>query len=94
MASGGRSWSEAESITFFDAMIEQIGEAYCVDRSRVFVVGHSLGGWFTHKIACLRGDIVHGMAGVGSAGYNGNCTGPVASLIYQNVDDTLSPYSS
>lgn len=94
VASGGRSWSEAESITFFDAMIEQIGEAYCVNRSEIYLVGHSLGGWFTHKLACLRGEIVRGMAGVGSAGYSGNCTGPVASLLYQNVDDKLSPYSS
>ena len=94
VASGGRSWSEAESITFFDAMIEQIDEAYCVDRSNVFVVGHSLGGWFTHKLACLRWDVIRGIAGVGSAGYSGNCSGPVASLIYQNIDDKLSPYSS
>lgn len=94
VASGGRSWSEAESITFFDAVIEQISEAYCVDRSKVFVVGHSLGGWFTHKLACLRGEVIRGMAGVGSAGYSGNCTGPVASLLYQNVDDKLSSYAS
>lgn len=94
VASGGRSWSEAESITLFDAMIEQITDAYCIDRSKIFVVGHSLGGWFTQKLACLRGDIIRGMAGVGSAGYSGNCSGPVASLLYQNVDDKLSPYSS
>lgn len=64
VASGGRSWSEAENITFFDAMIEQIGEAYCVNRGEVYLVGHSLGGWFTHKLACLRGEVVRGMAGV------------------------------
>ncbi len=94
VASGGRSWSEAESIVFFDAMIEQIAEAYCVDRSKIYLVGHSLGGWFTHKLACLRGAVVRGMAGVGSSGYSGNCTGPVASLLYQNVDDKLSSYAS
>ena len=93
-ASRGSSWSAAESIVFFDAMIEQIGEAYCINRSEVYLVGHSLGGWFTHKLACLRWELVRGMAWVGSAGYSGNCTWPVASLLYQNIDDPLSSYAS
>ncbi len=91
---GGYSWSEAESITFFDAVIAEISGAYCIDRSNVFVVGHSLGGWFTHKLACLRGDIIHAIAGVGSSGYAGDCTGPSASLLYQNTNDALSSYES
>lgn len=94
VAGGGRSWSEAENLVFFDAMISDIADAYCIDRSRIYAIGHSLGGWFTQKLACLRGDIISGMASVGSAGYSGNCTGPAASLIYQNPDDALSPYSA
>ena len=90
---GGRSWSEGENIEFFDRMILEIADAYCVDRSEVHLVGHSLGGWFAQKLVCLRGDVVRSVTAVGSAGYSGNCTGPAVSLIYQNPDDALSPYS-
>lgn len=89
----GYSWSEAENIVFIDALLQQISNNYCIDRSQIFAVGHSLGGWFTHKLTCLRGDVFRGMSAVGSAGYIGSCTGPIASIIYQRSDDKLSPYS-
>jgi polyhydroxybutyrate depolymerase len=75
-------------------MILEIADAYCIDRSEVHLVGHSLGGWFAQKLACARGDIVRSVTAVGSAGWSGTCTGPAASLIYQNPDDALSPYSA
>lgn len=34
------------------------------------------------------------MVAVGSGGYNGDCTGPVTSLFFQNVNDQLSSYAS
>lgn len=34
------------------------------------------------------------MTAVGSGGYNGDCTGPVTSLFFQNVNDPLSSYAS
>lgn len=35
-----------------------------------------------------------GMVAVGSGGYSGECTGPVTSLFFQNVNDPLSSYAS
>lgn len=88
------SWSEKESITFFDALIQQVADNYCINRDHVFLVGHSLGGWFTQKVACLRGELVNAMAAVGSGPYGSNCTGPATSLFFQNFDDQLSSYAS
>ena len=34
------------------------------------------------------------MVAVGSGGYSGECTGPVTSLFFQNVNDPLSSYAS
>ncbi len=51
---------------FFDAMIQEIANEYCINRDKVFLVGHSLGGWFTQKVACLRGELIHSLAVVGS----------------------------
>jgi len=57
-------------------------------------VGHSLGGWFANKLACLRGDVIAGVSTVGGPGYAGACTGPAASLIFQNSNDPLVGYAS
>lgn len=66
-SAGTRSWGEAENLTFFDTLIREVSEAYCIDRSNILVIGHSLGGWFTQKLACLRGDVIRATASVGSA---------------------------
>lgn len=75
-------------------MIQQVSNNYCINRDQLFLVGHSLGGWFTQKLACLRGEEVNAMAAVGSGGYGSNCNGPVTSLFFQNVNDPLSSYAS
>lgn len=91
---GGYSWSEASSIVFFDAVLKQVSGSYCVDRDQVFIVGHSLGGWFANKLACVRSDVIRGMASVGGPGYGGACNAPAASLIFQNTNDQLVSYAS
>lgn len=88
------SWSEKDNLTFFDAMIHEVADNYCINRDDIFIVGHSLGGWFTQKLACLRWDRIKWMVAVGSGGYAGDCTGPVTSLFYQNPNDKLSSYAS
>lgn len=88
---GSRSWSAEENVTFFDAMIRDIGDKYCIERSDVMVVAHSLGASFASKLACVRGDIIHAMGIVGGGGWTSSCNQtPTATLIYQNANDTLS----
>lgn len=92
---GSRSWSSEENVTFFDMIVRDIGDNYCVDRSRVFVAAHSLGAWFASKLACVRGDMIRGMGIVGGGGWTSSCNStPTASLIFQNADDRLSSPSS
>ena len=88
---GSRSWSSEENITFFDMIVRDIWDNYCIDRSRIFVVAHSLGAWFASKLTCVRGDTIRAMGIVGGGGWTSSCTEtPTASLIYQNADDKLS----
>jgi polyhydroxybutyrate depolymerase len=91
---GGYSWSDYSNVVLFDAILQQISDNYCINRNHVFVAGHSLGGWFANKLTCLRGDVINGMASIGGPGFGGNCTGPAASLIFQNANDKLVPYAS
>lgn len=81
-------------MTFIDAMIQEVTNKYCINRNKIYAVGHSLGGWMAQRIACLRGEFISGLAVVGSGGYVGTCSGPAPSLFYQNTNDHLSSYAS
>lgn len=95
-SSTGRSfsWSEKENMTFIDAILEQVSDNYCINRDKVYAIGHSLGGWMAQRIACLRGEFMNGLAVVGSGSFTGACSGPAPSIFFQNVDDHLSSYAS
>lgn len=91
--SGPFSWSQYENIEFFDAIITEISEKLCVNRDKVFSVGHSLGSYMSNKVSCQRGDVIRAMAWVASDGFDGDCTWPVASLITHLPWDHLASYS-
>lgn len=97
---GSFSWSdpgdtpyELRDIAFFDALVRNLASKYCVDMNRIFVVGHSLGGWFSNSLACVRGDVIRGSATVGGASVITDCAGPSAAMIIHNPDDRLAPFS-
>ncbi|PIR53183.1 hypothetical protein COU76_02400 [Candidatus Peregrinibacteria bacterium CG10_big_fil_rev_8_21_14_0_10_49_10] len=83
----------AQEVEMFDAMVELLASRYCIDMDRIFVAGHSLGGWFANTIACIRGDVVRGSASVGSSAYTGTCTGPTAAMLLHNPQDRLAPFA-
>lgn len=82
-----------QSLAFFDALVEGITSRYCIDMNRIFVAGHSLGGYMANMVACERGDVVRASASVGSSGYIGDCRGPSAALIIHNPNDRLADFS-
>lgn len=98
-AQGRNIWSDpADSpeklrdFSFFDAILQAMSEHYCIDRDRVFVVGHSLGASFANALACARGDVIRGLAGVGGGSSRpSRCTGPVAAMVMHNPRDAQVP---
>lgn len=88
------SWSDTRDVLFFDEIVRQLGESYCIDMDRIFVAGHSLGAWFANTVACVRGGIVRGSATVGGSTTMGNCKGPSAALIINNPKDASSPHAA
>lgn len=82
-----------QSVALFDAIVEELATNYCIDLNRVFVAGHSLGGWMANTVACERGDVVRASASVGSSAVTGECAGPAAGIIIHNPDDRLAPFS-
>jgi len=90
---GPYSWSQYENIEFFDAIITEISEKFCVNRDKIFSVGHSLGSYMSNKVSCQRWDVIRAMTWVASDGFNWDCTGPVSSLITHLPWDHLAAYS-
>lgn len=95
-ADGKYSWYEPgdkrdrlRDFALFDAVVEAIGAAYCIDLDRVFVVGHSLGGSFANSLGCARGSVIRGVGTVAGRVWDAPCSGPAAAMILHNPKDDL-----
>lgn len=92
-ADGGDSPGKLRDYEFFDVMLEEFLNSYCINVDKVYVVGHSLGGWFTNSLACARGDKIRAVASLGGSRSNSNCTGPVAVMQWHNPNDQQASYA-
>lgn len=80
-------------VAVFDQLLKEFSENYCIDLDRVYVVGHSLGSWFTNSLACVRGDVIRASGSLGGGTTQNTCSGPVAAITMHNPKDDLSPFS-
>jgi polyhydroxybutyrate depolymerase len=81
-------------IEFFDQLVEDFTRNYCIDLDEIYVLGHSLGAWFTNTLACARGDIIRAIGSVGGSITKLNaCSWPVASIIMHNPNDRLASFA-
>ncbi|MDZ7704361.1 MAG: alpha/beta fold hydrolase [Trueperaceae bacterium] len=93
---GEAPWADAgdpaealRDYAFFEAMVELYGSSYCLDTDHVYVVGHSLGGWFANQLACARPEQVRAVASLGGSLSSNSCNGPVAAMVLHNPNDRL-----
>lgn len=87
-------------VAFFDAMLEKLVATQCVDTSRVFATGNSMGGYFANQLGCRRGDALRAIAPHAGGGPYENddgyddqghlkCVGkPVATMVFHGLADT------
>ena len=68
-------------------------EAYCINRSRVYAVGHSLGASFVNALGCHRADTLRAVGTLGGGAGAGSCTGEVAAMVLHNPNDNLVPFA-
>jgi polyhydroxybutyrate depolymerase len=97
----GRSWADGgdkaddlRDYELFDHLYWKFTNEYCINVDEVYVVGHSLGAWFTNSLACNRADVIRGIGSLGGGTAWGNCTGPVAAMVWHNPKDRLAPFGS
>ena len=94
-ARGGFTWAapggSGPDFALFDGILAEIGRSYCIDRSAVFLVGHSLGASFANELACARATVVGGLASVAGGIGPGRCASRVPALLLHNPPDELVP---
>lgn len=89
LGNGPYTWHQEENIDFFDALVQYFSENYCIKKDEIFVVWHSLGGYFTYKLAGLRWDMIRAISVVWGAGFWEKLKFSVATQILHRPDDKL-----
>jgi hypothetical protein len=87
------SAADSPEVPYFDEVLKQVSENYCIDKGQVFVAGYSSGSWLTHLLGCQRGNVIRGI-GSASGGIlvdHGTCTGPIAAIMTADTSDTTNP---
>lgn len=84
-----------DDVQYIAALIDDVKQRFNVDASRVFVVGHSNGGFMAHRLACELSDRVVGIASIAgaSASDDARCQplAPVTVLqIHGDADQIIS----
>lgn len=83
-------WDTAEGgpdVPYFDAMLADAEASFCVDTERRFLAGYSSGSFMTHRLGCIRGSLLRGIASIAGGQGGGGCTGNVAALLIHDLND-------
>ncbi len=106
-SSGSRFWNATDACCNFDnlpvddvayltAIFDDVEAHYLIDPKRVFVVGHSNGGFMTHRLACERSDRIAAAISLAGAQWLDaslcSPTDPVSVVEVHGTADTTIPY--
>ena len=75
-------------LAFFDALREAVGRAYCVDRSRLYVLGFSNGAYFASLLGCERPEAVGAIVAAGG-GIRCEARKPVPVMLFHGAQDRI-----
>jgi poly(3-hydroxybutyrate) depolymerase len=96
-------WSDAkrtmskggDDIELTKALLTQLEDTLCIDTTRIFAEGFSMGGSMSYAVACALGDVFRGVA-VHSGGPMSGCvtphTKPVAYFMTHGTSDSVCTY--
>jgi polyhydroxybutyrate depolymerase len=59
-----------DDVAYFDAIVADARARYNVDPKRIYVIGHSNGGFMSHRLACDRADTVAAILSLAGAVWN------------------------
>ena len=93
-ANPGDASDSLRDFALFDEIVEQISQTYCIDPDQIYVMGHSLWGWFANTLACARWDVIRATWSVWWSISPSDCSWTTSSLIMHHPEDRLAPYST
>ena len=92
------SESSTHDIELLDAILAEVSTQYCVDRTRVYATGYSLGSMFTYELACQMNDRVAAIASYAGtmpvAPNSCERSAPIAIMHMHGEADTMIPYAT
>jgi predicted esterase len=94
----GNQWANSggADVEFSRQLISLIESEFCIDKSRIFCEGFSMGGSMSYAMACGMGDVVRAVA-VHSGGTMSGCAKhdkPVAYFMTHGTNDSVCKYPS
>ena len=95
-ADGGGSTNympDTPEVPFVHEVLAEVRANYCVDQSRVFITGHSSGGWESFTVGCALANEIRGISPVsgGLRNHRPACQGPQASIMVEGLGDMANP---
>jgi polyhydroxybutyrate depolymerase len=87
------SWPSG-NVPFASALIDRLTSEFCIDESRIFATGFSMGGSMSYAVACGLGSRIRGVA-VYSGGPMSGCDPhdePVAYFMSHGTQDSVCTY--
>jgi poly(3-hydroxybutyrate) depolymerase len=79
---------DGADVELFDTLLKQLGTEYCLDPTRVFSYGFSMGGMMSNLLGCVRSGTLRAVAPVEGAAARAECSGRVAAWIVHTAEDT------
>lgn len=87
----GDCWDTAADgtgVAFFDAVVPEVEATWCADSDRRFATGYSSGSFMSHRLSCVRGDMLRGVATIAGGVAGQSCVDRTAALLIHDEDDT------
>ena len=89
--------SNVDDSAYLRGLIEELARQYAVDRKRIYITGHSNGGYMSHRMACDHADLIAGIASLAGMTFLDPNTRrpsqPVNVLQIHGTADEVVPYA-
>ena len=89
--------STVDDSAYLKSVIEQVQKTYNVDPKRIFLMGHSNGGFMSYRMACDHADTIAAIASLAGSTWNDDAKcapkAPINVLQIHGTDDELVKYA-